>query len=316
VRGLEYCRGCDDSYKHASRIGGDCLSAAAFTEPDRDSIALFTASRAPDARSKPWRLPMRQWFVSVTALAVLLSVAGIRVVAQRPATETQAYAAPRTPDGLPDLQGVWQALTTSAWDLQDHPARLDVPGGQGVVEGNDIPYQPWAAAKQKENFENRKAADPLLKCDMPGVPRVTYLPFPFQIFQTTRSVVILYEYIHVSRIIYTDRSPHPYAQAVDFWMGDSRGHYEGDTLVVDVTNLNDQTWFDAAGNFHSDALHVIERYTPIGRDQIRYEVTIEDPKVFTRPWKMRMLLYRHREPGAQILEYECYAYALEERSAK
>ena len=118
---------------------------------------------------------------------------------------------------------MWQALGTSAWDVQDHQASLGVPAGRGVVEGGDIPYQPWAAAKRHENLANRKTADPLAKCYMPGVPRITYLPYPFQIFQTPRSVVILYEYIHVSRVIYTDRTPHPYGDTVDFWMGDSAG---------------------------------------------------------------------------------------------
>ena len=142
------------------------------------------------------------------------------------------------------------------------------------------------------------------------------MPFPFQIFQTPQSVAILYEYIHINRLIHTDRTPHPFPKVVDFWMGDSRGHYEGDTLVVDVANLNDQTWFDSAGNFHSDALHLVERYTRLGPDHLEYEVTIEDPAVFTRPWKMKTILYRRKDAGAQILEYECYAYALEEAGRK
>jgi hypothetical protein len=232
------------------------------------------------------------------------------------ATTAQVYAPPRTVDGLPDLQGVWQVLNTAAWDIQDHHAAMGVPAGQGVVAGNEIPYQAWALAKKKENFENRKTADPVTKCYMPGVPRVTYMPFPFQIFQTPQKVVIAYEYIHINRVIYTDGTPHPYPPIVDFWMGDSRGRYEGDTLVVDVSNLNNQTWFDAAGNFHGDALHLVERYTRIGPDHMNYEVTVEDPMVFTRPWKMSMILYRHKEPNAQILEYECYAYALEQGRGK
>ena len=175
----------------------------------------------------------------------------------------------------------------------------------------DLPKGVSAAVK-KENFEVRKTADPLTKCYMPGVPRITYMPFPLQILQTPRAVAILYEYIHINRVIYTDRSPHPYPPVVDFWMGDSRGRYEGDSLVVDVTNLNDQTWLDATGNFHSDALHLVERYTRIGPDHLAYEVTVEDPKVFTKPWKMSTTLYRRKEKNAQILEYECYADALEQ----
>ncbi len=210
--------------------------------------------------------------------------------------------------GQPDLQGVWQAIGTAAWDIQDHSARLGVPAGQGIVEGNEIPYQPWARAQRRENFENRATADPETKCYMPGVPRITYMPYPFQILQFPDRVLILYEYAHVTRTIYIDGSAHPEGH-IDFWMGDSRGYWDGDTLVVDLVHFNDQTWFDRAGNFHSDALHVVERYTPTGPDHMTYEVTIEDPEVFTRPWKMTLPLYRRQETGIQLLEYECYAYA-------
>jgi hypothetical protein len=123
-------------------------------------------------------------------------------------------------------------------------------------------------------------------------------------------MAILYEYAYNTRYIHTDGSPHPEGP-LDWWMGDSRGRWEGDTLVVDVVHFNDKTWFDRAGNFHSDALHVIERYSPIDRDHIRYEVRIEDPKVFTRPWDMRMVLYRHREENFRLLEYVCHGFRLE-----
>ena len=142
-----------------------------------------------------------------------------------------------------------------------------MPAGQGVVEGNEIPYQPWALAKKQENFENRATADPETKCYLPGVPRITYMPYPFQIFQTPDYIAILYEYVHAARHIYMDGSPHPEGP-IDWWMGDSRGRWEGDTLVVDVVHFNDQTWFDRAGNFHSEALHVVERYTPTGPDHM------------------------------------------------
>jgi hypothetical protein len=102
-------------------------------------------------------------------------------------------------------------------------------------------------------------------------------------------------------------SQHP-AGHIDWWMGDSRGRWDGDTLVVDVVDFNDETWFDRTGNFHSDELHLIERYTPMDRDHITYEVTIQDPKVFTKPWKMTMPLYRRVEKQIQLLEYECYAF--------
>ena len=194
-------------------------------------------------------------------------------------------------------------MNTAAWDIQDHtgqrfpglPARFSVPAGQGVVEGNEIPYQPWALARKTENYKTRMTADPEAQCYLPGVPRITYMPHPFQIFQLSDRVVILYEYLHTTREIFTDGSRHP-TMPVEFWMGDSRGRWEGNTLVVDVTLFTDRTWFDRAGNFHSDDLHVVERYTRTGRDHMLYEVTIEDPKVFTRPWKMRMPVYRRQEP--------------------
>ena len=220
-------------------------------------------------------------------------------------------ALPRAADGKPDLSGVWQVLNTAAWDLQDHSGRLGVPAGQGVVEGNDIPYQPWALKKKQENFANRATADPESKCNLPGVPRATYMGLPFQILQGPGGLVIAHEYAHAVRRIYMG-SPHPRGP-IEWWMGDSRGTWEGDTLVVDAVHFTDQTWLDRAGNFHSELLHVVERYTPAGPDHIQYEATIEDPKVFTRPWKMSMLLYRRKEPRVQLLEYECYSYAFDEQ---
>ena len=197
------------------------------------------------------------------------------------------------------------------WDLEDHNASLGVPAGRGVVEGGAIPYQPAALAKKQENFANRATLDPESKCYLPGVPRITYMPHPFQIVQQADKVSILYEYLHAIRYVYMNGNPHPRGP-IEWWMGDSRGRWEGNTLVVDVIHFNDLTWFDRAGNFHSDALHVVERYTPTGPDHMLYEVTIEDPKVFTRPWKMSMPLYRRQERDAELLEYQCHAYLLEQ----
>jgi hypothetical protein len=257
--------------------------------------------------------------ITVTAVVAVFALAPIVTAGQGPSPESQAsraqapgskpYTPPRAPDGHPDLQGVWRVWNLAAHDIQDHSARWGVPAGRGVVEGNEIPYQPWAAAKKQENFDNSrtpdplKSADPLSRCYLPGVPRITYLGFPFQIFQTSDYVAILYEWRHVRRTIYLRDMP--LMQNVDFWMGNSRGRWEGNTLVVDVRNVSDRTWFDAAGNFHSEAMHVVERYTPIGPDTLQYEVMIEDPKVFTRPWKMSMPLQRQKDVG--ILEYECHA---------
>src|SRR6516162_8887029 len=211
---------------------------------------------------------------------------------------------PRTTDGKPNLQGIWQVRNRAAYDLQDHAARYGMPAGKGVVEGVEIPYQPWAAAKKNENYAKRQTADPLAQCFMPGVPRIMYMEYPFHIFQTRDQVAITFEWSSVFRLIYTNGKPGP--KGIDFWMGDSRGHWEGDTLVVDVKNHNDKTWFDMAGNFHSDALQLVERFTMVDPDTIQYEVTIEDPKVFSRPWKISMPLFRHKEMD-RILEYQCQA---------
>src|SRR5687767_1520853 len=178
------------------------------------------------------------------------------------------------PDGRPDLQGIWQVRNRAAYDLQDHAARHGMPAGKGVVEGGEIPYQPWAAAKKLENLANRQTADPLGQCYMPGVPRIMYMEFPFQIFQSRDHVAMTFEWSMVFRLIYTNGTPHP--DGIEFWMGDSRGRWDGDTLVVNVANFNDRTWFDMSGNFHSEALRVEERYTLLDADTIRYEATLED----------------------------------------
>ena len=246
---------------------------------------------------------MRSSFLStvglmVTAVALLAAPAAAQVVSGR----ANPGKLPRTADGKPDLQGIWQVRNRAAYDLQDHRARLDMPAGEGVVEGGEIPYQSWAAAKKADNLANRRMADPLLKCYMAGVPRIMYLNFAFQIFQTPTHIAQAFEWSHLHRLIYTNGTkPH---EGIDFWMGDSRGHWEGDTLVVEVTNNNDKTWFDMAGDFHSDAFRVVERYTLLDADTIRYEATIEDPKVFTRPWKIRMPVYRQKDMH-WLPEYEC-----------
>ena len=238
---------------------------------------------------------MRHGFTRSMIAVAVLSVAPISATAQ-------VSAVPRTPDGKPNLQGLWQVLNTAAWDIQDHSARLGVPAGQGVIEGNEVPYQPSALAKKRENFENRATADPETKGYLPGVPRGMYMPFPFQILQTPTHVAMTFEYAQGVRLIYTNGTPHPRGP-INWWMGDSRGRWEGDTLVVDVVHFTDQTWLDRAGNFHSDELHLVERYTMAGPDHINYEVTVQDPKVFTRPWKMSMVLYRRKEPNVRLLEY-------------
>ena len=258
---------------------------------------------------------MKRWSIGPTivlvALPVIVALAPVPSAGQTSATST--YTPPRTRDGHPDLQGVWQVLNTAAWNVEDHQASLGVPAGHGVVEGGAIPYQPWALAKKQENFANRATLDPDTRCYLPGVPRITYMPHPFRIVQQADRVTILYEYLHAVRYVFMSGKPHP-PGPVDWWMGDSRGRWEGNTLVVDVIHLSDRTWLDRAGNFHSEALHVVERYTPTSRDHMLYEVTIEDPKVFTRPWNMSMTLYRRQGRNSDLLElaYDCYPDLLEQ----
>ena len=197
--------------------------------------------------------------------------------APRRGGDARLHSPPRTPDGHPDLQGIWQVLNTAAWDIEDHNARLGVPAGHGVVEGGPIPYQPWALARKQENFQNRATLDPEGKCYLLGVPRMTYMPYPFRIVQQRDKITILYEYLGAVRFLYMNGNPHPKGP-IEWFMGDSRARWEGNTLVVDVVHFTDQTWLDRAGNFHSEALHVVERYTPTGPDHMLYEVTDRGPE--------------------------------------
>jgi hypothetical protein len=256
-------------------------------------------------------------------------VAALWATLEPAAGQGPGYRAPRLAGTQnPDLNGIWQALNTANWDIRPHAATQSLlpdqlgalgamPAGQGVVDGGEIPYQPWAAERQKENFQkrltrptdlktNETSGDPEAKCYLPGVPRATYMGFPFQIIQTPRLILITYEYANATRMIHLQDKPEAPANS---WMGWSIGRWEGDTLVVDVTNQVDRTWFDRAGNFHSDALRVVERYTPMTPYHLRYEASIEDPKVFTRPWKISMPLYRRIEPNAQLLEFKCVEFA-------
>jgi hypothetical protein len=183
-----------------------------------------------------------------------------------------------------------------------------VPPDLGVVEGNEIPYQPWAAKRKQENLANWLDRDPEIGCFKPGVPRAMYMPYKFQIIQGTTKVLMVFEYAGAERTIHLDQvDPYP----ADAYMGHAVGHWEGDTLVTDVSDFTSDTWLDRSGDFHSDALHVVERYTPLTRDAFRYEATIEDKNVFTRPWKISMPIYRHLEPNAQLMEFQCREMAEE-----
>jgi hypothetical protein len=260
-----------------------------------------------------------------SVLAAMLAIGAVPLAGQ-------AYRAPRTPDGKPDLNGIWQALNEANYDLEGHMARPAmalrpgphgpvpaaavlalgavgaVPPGAGVVEGGAIPYKPEALATKKQNQEDWLNRDPEIKCYLPGVPRATYMPYPFQIVQSPSAMTFVYEYAGAVRNIYL-KDPGP--ALADSWMGQSVAHWEGETLVVNVTDMNDRTWFDRAGNFHSDKLHVVERYTRTSPNIITYEATIEDPSVFTRPWKISMALYRRQEKNAQLLDFKCVEFVEE-----
>jgi len=248
------------------------------------------------------------------AVAVSMAQAPQAPAAARPAAPA-AYRAPRTADGKPNLNGIWQAMNTANWDIEAHSAQPSpikdlgatgaIPGGAGIVEGGTIPYLPDALKKKKENQANRLKLDPEVKCYLPGVPRSVYMPYPFQIIQSTKHIMMLHEYAGAVRTVYmTDQTEPP----ADSWMGWSNGKWEGETLVVDTKGFNDQSWFDRAGNFHSDALHVVERFTARSADTLNYEATIEDSKTFSRPWKISMPLYRHVEANAQIMEFRCVEF--------
>jgi len=219
---------------------------------------------------------------------------------------------PRLTNGKPDFSGIWQTTSAAEFDLEPHAARKDAPPSAGVVEGNVIPYLPQALKQKQRNFAARATDDPRLKCWTLGTPRGIYYPEPFQIFQRERDLTIVFQFGHSVRTIHTNGTLHPVDSDNEFWLGDSRGHWEGDTLVVDVTNFTDQTWLDRAGNFHSTALHVIERWKFLDANTIEYSATLEDPNVFSRPWTLSVILHRHREKNFQLIENYCYTLDYDE----
>jgi hypothetical protein len=263
----------------------------------------------------------------ITVFSMLAVLSQVSIAADK------GYRAPRAADGIhPDLNGVWQTLNEANYDLEIHMARASmalrdghygpvpakgtiglgavgaVPPSMGVVVGGKIPYKPAALAIKKENQAKWLDRDPEISCYLPGVPRATYMPHPLQIFQGDNSMLIAYQYAGAVRDIFMeDPGPAP----VDSWMGQSVGSWDGDTFVVEVTGQNDRTWFDRSGNHHSDQLHVIERYTPMGPNHIQYEATITDPATFTDSWKISMPLYRRMEPNAQLLDFKCVEFVEE-----
>ena len=225
---------------------------------------------------------------------------------------------PRTHDDRPDLNGIWQTNNTAHWDLEDHAARAGaavplgavgaIPAGKSVVQGGEIPYTAEALAQRETHREEWLTADPEIKCYLPGTPRVMYMPFPFQIVQTSDFILIASEYVGATRSVYmTDVEPPP----IDTYMGHSVGRWEGDTLVIESNTFTDQTWLDRAGNFHSPALRIVERISMLSPDALQYEATLEDENVYTRPWTISMPIYRRLEPNAEILEFNCVEFVEE-----
>ena len=269
--------------------------------------------------------------LAVAAAAVAGAVAAASIA--RPAGQAPG----RTVDGRPDFSGIWQANNEAHWDLEAHAARpgavtqpgvypypyaevpaapvlalgaaAGVPGSLGVVQGDGrIPYTPEAAAVKAENAANWIDRDPELKCYLPGIPRAMYMPYPFQITQSTDKIHMAYAFGQTARTIHLDEGEGP---PDDTYMGHAVGRWEGDTLVVDVTDFNGKNWFDRAGNFHGIDLRLEERFTPITTDAFLYEVTVDDPDVFTRPWRIAMPIYRRLEPDMVLLEYPCIEFAEE-----
>jgi len=255
---------------------------------------------------------LKSRFYAPLAASLLVMLSSISVAAE-------GDFVPRTANQKPDFNGIWQAIGSAHWNIEPHAADFSplvelgaigaIPAGLGIVEGGSIPYTSEARAKQQENRADWLALDPVVKCYMPGVPRATYLPFPFQIIQSPDHVVMAYEFASASRIVYMDR---PDFEAPIFsWMGHSRGHFEGDSLVIDVTDQVPDTWLDRAGNHHSDALRVTERYTHVGPNTLMYEATLEDPNVYTQAWTLKFPLYRRLDENMQILEFKCVEFTEE-----
>ena len=246
-------------------------------------------------------------------------ILSLALLAPLAAAQDAAYRAPRDGYGNPDFNGIWQAMGTAHWDLETHESRAGplwqlgalgaIPGGIGIVEGDSIPYRAEALARRLENQANWMELDPVVKCYMPGIPRANYMPYPFQILQTPDHILFAYQFASASRTVFMNRPD--YEAQIPTVMGHSLGHFEGDTLVIKVSDQYDLTWFDSAGNHHSENMTVIERFTPTGPNSLLYEATIEDPEIFTAPWKISMPLYRRLENNMRLVEFKCQEYSEE-----
>jgi hypothetical protein len=254
--------------------------------------------------------------IALTAAFAAAALAAAPTVAQ----QSRTAARPARIAGQPNINGIWQAMNSANWNLEAHSAEAleefwalgslaAIPAGQSVVDGDGkIPYKPEALAQRDENRAGWPKSDPETNCYLPGIPRATYMPFPFQIVQGGGNILFVYTYASANRLV---NMGEPIVPPVDTWMGQSNGRWEGETLVVETTGFNDRTWFDRAGNYHTSALKVTERFVPVSENHLQYSATIEDPNVFSRAWTINMPLYRHIDPNAQILEFKCVPFVEE-----
>ncbi len=257
---------------------------------------------------------MRQRWLAVLAMAACAWAAGSMTASAQQRSKADRIG------GKPNLNGIWQAMNTANWNLEDHPARQgpltaagaigSEPGGFGLIEGSaTIPYKPEALKQRNQNFKNRAKEDPEAKCFLPGVPRATYMPYPFQIVQSPGNDILLtYAYDSAMRLVAMNK---PVKAELDTWMGTNNGRWEGDTLVIDAYAFNGRAWLDRSGNFASESLRVVERYTLQDANTIRYEATLEDADTFTKPWKISFLLYRHQERNSRLIYFRCVEFAEE-----
>jgi hypothetical protein len=263
------------------------------------------------------RFKMQSRFTSATLAKAVVGLAALVIAAGAAEAQTSQ---PKRIGGHPNLNGIWQAMNSANWNLEAHAASaLDefwrlgaigaVPAGQSVVKEGKIPYKPDALAKRDENRANWPKADPEAACYLPGIPRATYLPYPFQIVQGDGDILFSYAFAAANRAVHMTNHRKLDEVPVDMWMGWSNGHWDGDTLVVEVLANDDRTWLDRAGNYHSSAMKVTERYTPLDENRLQYEATIDDPETFTKPWTISMHLYKHTEPNAELLEFKCVEFS-------
>jgi hypothetical protein len=263
-----------------------------------------------DISLTPMAMPMLSGPGSIgVVMGMALMGLSIPVPAQTKAVAKSSV--PRASDGKPDLSGVWQAVSEANWDLEGHSAapgpmwqlgaEFSVPPGLGIVEGGPIPYKPEALQKKKANFANRMNLDPEIKCYLPGVPRAMYMPYPFQIVQSPKNILMAYEYASANRVVNMEK---PTEAPVDSWMGWSNGKWDGDTLVIDSVGFNGRVWLDQLGKPSTEALHVTTRLTRKDFGHLTIQATIDDPKAYSKPWTTAAVEVA-LVPDTELMEFIC-----------